>query len=244
MRAKSRRNWSAHLRDVFHGSQRLERLEEVTEEEESSSRKRRKLSSGNRSNLGFESDVVMQSTSHEATNLSGDFFSLPFSTELQGPKETSSSLPSHTRVLRSHRSRGQVASAESALAVPKSVNSKTKDKAGTKRCSQASSGSSERSTDNKRNSIVFPTFHDPSMQADAISHESRSDSSASTSAGSTSGHFVSSSAGNSLLQSERSTDNSGSAFLSIKSTLSSTSKMSVCTGSTKDVARRSRRLMS
>jgi hypothetical protein len=239
MRAKSRRNWSAHLNDMLRGPQRLERLEEVTEEEEGSYRKRRKLSSGTRSNLGFESDVVMQCTSEEATNLSGDFFSLPFSPELREPKQASASLPSYTRVLRSHKSRilGQIASTESTpstLAVPKGVKAKAKGKARAKRRRQASSGSSERSTDNKRNSVVFPTFHSPSMQADAISHESRSDSSAAASAGSTSGHFASSSAGNSLLQSEHSTDNSGSAFLSIKSTLSSTSKMSVCTGSTKD----------
>ena len=239
MRAKSRRNWSAHLHDMLRGPQRLERLEEVTEEEEGSYRKRRKLSSGTRSNMGFESDVVMQCSSQEATNLSGDFFSLPFSPELREPKQASASSPSYTRVLRSHKSRllGQVAGTEStpsALAVPKGVKAKAKGKARAKRRRQASSGSSERSTDNKRNSVVFPTFHSPSMQADATSHESRSDSSAAASAGSTSDHFASSSAGNSLLQSEHSTDNSGSAFLSIKSTLSSTSKMSVCTGSTKD----------
>ena len=239
MRAKSRRNWSAHLHDMVRGSQRLERLEEVTEEEESTSRKRRKLSSGNRSNLGFESDVVMECTSQEETNLSSDFFSLPLSVELQEPKEASTSLPSYTRVLRSHTSRllGQISGAESppsALAVPKGVNGKAKGKARAKRRSQASSESSERSTDNKRNSVVFPTFHNRSMQADTLSHESRSGSSAAASAGSTSGHFASSSAGNSLLQSEHSTENSGSAFLSIKSTISSTSKMSVCTGSTKD----------
>lgn len=236
LRAKPR-NWSTHLNDMLRGPQRLERLEEVTEEEEGSSRKRRKLSSGSRSNQGFESDVVMQCASQDGTCLSGDFFSLPFSTEFQEPKEMSEELPSYERVLRSHRQRslGRNTSADStssALAVPKAVRAKTKGKARAKRRPQTSSGSSECSTNNKRNSVVFPSFpgHHPT-QADSIFDGSGSNSSAGST---TSGHFASSSAGNSLLQSERSTDNSGFAFLSIKSAFSSTSKMSVCTGSSKD----------
>ena len=69
---------------------------------------------------------------------------------------------------------GQIANTEStssALAVPKGVSARGKAKARVKCRRQANSGSSECSTDNKRNSVVFPTFHDPSMQSDAMSHE-------------------------------------------------------------------------
>ena len=242
MRAKSG-NWSTHLHEMLRGPQRLEPLQEVSEEEErSTSRKRCKLSTGDKSSQEFESDVVMQSSSQDTTSLSlsADSIRVGFpSLTAQEPGKEPTVLPSYTRVLRSHSQRflgrtTNAGSSSSSLSELKGTNTKTSRKARGKRC-QVASGSNECSVEKNRNSIVFPILNEP-IPADTMSHESRSNSSTSASAGTTrtSDHFISSSAENSLRQAEYSADESGSAFLSTKSTLSSTSKMSVCTGSTMD----------
>ena len=246
MRAKSGNRWSAHLHERFRGPQRLEPLQEVTEEEErSSSRKRRKLSTGDQSSQEFESDVVMQCSSQDATSLSSSADSvrvgLPNSTAKE-PGKAPTALPTYTRVLRSHSQRflGRTTSPDSSsstLSEPNGTNTKTSRKPRGKRRCQVAPGSNECSAEKKRNPVVFPTLNDP-IPAVTMSHKSRSNSSTS-SAGTTrtSDHFISSSAESSLRHAEYSAESeSGSAFLSLKSTLSSTSKMSICTGSATDGA--------
>ncbi|KAF8630324.1 hypothetical protein AX15_002997 [Amanita polypyramis BW_CC] len=254
MRVKPRA-WSADLHEMLRVPRRLDRLDELTEEETSrddrgSWRKRRKLSSGN-SSQELDSDVIMRNNFEDLFTPSRNFVGLPAGRSNQLHEVVPTTSSSSSRILRSHSQRlvdrathvggtGTLAGPLIPSEPKRNTNGKTERKPRPKYRRQTTPGCNKPSMDK----IPFPTIGNSvstevSREQSIASRESNSPSETS-SAGTThsTDGIASSTMGKSVHQSEYSADNSGSAFLSIKSTFtsSSTSKMSVCTRSTRGSA--------